>query len=55
MGFSGPASDPDLPHFLGLDVNAASEQGDCSISLQNIHSSLGKLLREQEKAELTSS
>lgn len=31
MGFFGPVNDPDLDHFLGLDVNAASEQGDCSI------------------------
>lgn len=36
-GFFGLASDPDLPNFLGLDVNAASEQGDCSIITAGEH------------------
>lgn len=37
----------DLPHFLGFELNAASEQGPLFYNhFREIHSSLGKLLRK---------
>lgn len=42
-----PQGNSDLPHFLGSELNAASEQGLLFYNhVREIHSSLGKFLRK---------